>query len=115
MSFDTDDLVAPIQASLESAAKSLYGEGQEIAAEDKEFFAEQATLLADLASDLAKADNDEDKAVLLGALEQQGTTVELKAAIRRFQLSQTASEEMKQVLKIAVETIAGFLRKIILG
>jgi len=115
MSFDTDDLVGPIQASLEGAAKRLYGEGQEIAAEDKEFFADQATILADLASDLAKADNDEDKAVLLDALEQQGTTVELKIATRRFQLSQTAAEELKQVVKVATDAIAGFLRKIILG
>ncbi len=115
MGFDTGDLVTPIQAALEGAASSLYESGREVAEEDKEFFKEQAQLLADLTKDLANVESEEDRATVLDAMEQQVTTVELRVARRRFQLSQEAAEQMKQVMKIATETVVGFLRKIVLG
>lgn len=115
MAIETGDLIGPIQTALEGAAAELYGSGQQVADEDREFFAEQAKLLADLTRDLANAGSDADRMLIVGAMEQQVTTVEMRVTRRRFRLSQEATEQLKRVLTIATQVVVDFLRKIVLG
>lgn len=115
MDFATEDLVGPIQDALEKTAQGLYEGGQVVAAADKEFFHEQALLMAQLAADLALATTEEDQARILDAMEQVGVTAELRVARRRFQLSEIAQEQLKNIIKVSIDTLLHFLRRVILG